>query len=83
VVRVRTLDVESSGFERAAKRGRRVRGTRFFRRRLFRYRMKQSMRKENCWDNAVAESFFATLKKELVRNHVFASHERTRSTWVS
>jgi putative transposase len=23
-------------------------------------------RKEDCWDNAVAESFFATLKKELV-----------------
>ena len=23
-------------------------------------------RKGNCWDNAVAESFFATLKKELV-----------------
>ena len=23
-------------------------------------------RKGNCWDNAVAESFFATLKKELI-----------------
>jgi transposase InsO family protein len=51
-----------------------------FRRRLFRYRMKQSMsRKGNCWDNAVAESFFATLKKELVRNHVFATREAARS----
>lgn len=29
------------------------------------YKAKQSMsRKGNCWDNAVAESFFATLKKE-------------------
>ena len=51
-----------------------------FRRRLFRYRMKQSMsRKGNCWDNAVAESFFATLKKELVRNHAFATRDAARS----
>jgi putative transposase len=51
-----------------------------FRRRLFRYRMKQSMsRRGNCWDNAVAESFFATLKKELVRNHVFATRDAARS----
>lgn len=50
-----------------------------FRRRLFRYRMRQSMsRKGNCWDNAVAESFFATLKKELVRNHVFTTREAAR-----
>jgi putative transposase len=29
------------------------------------YKAKQSMsRKGNCWDNAVAESFFATLKQE-------------------
>ena len=42
--------------------------------------MKQSMsRKGNCWDNAVAESFFATLKKELVRNHAFATREGARS----
>ncbi len=27
----------------------------------------------NCWDNAVAESFFATLKKELVHGVVFAT----------
>jgi putative transposase len=25
-------------------------------------------RKGNCWDNAVAESFFATIKKELVHH---------------
>lgn len=36
-------------------------------------------RKGNCWDNAVAESFFATLKKELVRNHVFPTREAARS----
>ena len=27
----------------------------------------------NCWDNAPAESFFATLKKELVHGVVFAT----------
>jgi transposase InsO family protein len=26
-------------------------------------------RKANCWDNAVAESFFATIKKELIHRH--------------
>jgi putative transposase len=51
-----------------------------FRRRLFRYRMRQSMsRKGNCWDNAVAESFFATLKKELVRNHIFPTRDAART----
>jgi putative transposase len=54
--------------------------SRVFRRRLWRYRMRQSMsRKGNCWDNAVAESFFATLKKELVRNHVFDTRAHARS----
>lgn len=51
-----------------------------FRRRLWRYRMQQSMsRKGNCWDNAVAESFFATLKKELVRNLAFETRASARS----
>jgi transposase InsO family protein len=32
----------------------------------------QSMsRKGNCWDNAVAESFFSTLKNEILGNYVF------------
>jgi putative transposase len=38
-----------------------------FRARLRRIGARQSMsRKGDCWDNAVAESFFATLKKELI-----------------
>ena len=38
-----------------------------FRRRLRRVGAKQSMsRKGDCWDNSVAESFLATLKKELI-----------------
>jgi putative transposase len=50
------------------------------RRRLWRHGMRQSMsRKGDCWDNAVAESFFATLKKELVRNHVFDTRDNARA----
>jgi transposase InsO family protein len=33
-------------------------------------------RKGNCWDNAVAESFFATLKVELVYDSVFPTRSR-------
>ena len=32
----------------------------------------------NCYDNAVAESFFATLKRELVGGEVFASRDQAR-----
>jgi transposase InsO family protein len=32
----------------------------------------------NCYDNAVAESFFATLKRELVGNEMFADHQQAR-----
>ena len=36
----------------------------------------QSMsRKGNCWDNAVAESFFHTLKTELVHQQEFEDQE--------
>lgn len=31
-----------------------------------------------CWDNACAESFFATLKKELVSRHRYATREQAR-----
>ena len=36
-------------------------------------------RKGNCWDNAVAESFFATLKKELIHRRSWASRLELRS----
>jgi len=40
----------------------------------------QSMsRKANCWDNAVAESFFKTLKVELVYDNEFKSIEQAKS----
>lgn len=40
----------------------------------------QSMsRKGNCWDNAVAESFFGTLKQELVAGRTFTSVREARA----
>lgn len=54
--------------------------SRAFRRRLWRYRMCQSMsRKGDCWDNAVSESFFASLKKELVRDAPYATRAAARA----
>lgn len=42
-------------------------------------------RKGNCWDNAPTESFFATLKRELVHRRRFASRDEARSAvfaWI-
>ncbi|MEP6766966.1 MAG: IS3 family transposase [Gemmatimonadaceae bacterium] len=39
-------------------------------------------RRANCWDNAVAESFFATLEWELLDDTVFASHHAARRALV-
>ncbi|MFT5041653.1 MAG: putative transposase, partial [Hyphomicrobiaceae bacterium] len=36
-------------------------------------------RKENCWDNAVVESFFGTLKQEFVHRSDFATRAQARS----
>ena len=39
----------------------------------------QSMsRKGNCWDNAVAESFFKTMKTELIYHRKFATRHEAR-----
>ncbi len=32
-------------------------------------------RKGNCWDNAVAESFFSSLKKERIKKHIYKTRE--------
>lgn len=32
-------------------------------------------RKGNCWDNAVAESFFSSLKKERIKKHIYKSRD--------
>lgn len=37
-------------------------------------------RKGDCWDNAVAESFFSTLKTELVRDRIYDSHDQATAT---
>jgi putative transposase len=36
-------------------------------------------RRGNCWDNAVAESFFSTLKKERVRQRIYKTRELARA----
>ncbi len=39
----------------------------------------QSMSEQgNCWDNAVAESFFHTLKTELTHNHKFENQQQAK-----
>ena len=44
------------------------------------YNCKQSMsRKGNCWDNAVAESFFKTIKAECIAKHRFYSVDQAFS----
>jgi putative transposase len=37
-------------------------------------------RKGNCWDNAVAESFFGTIKKELIFHESYRSREAARKS---
>jgi putative transposase len=37
-------------------------------------------RKGNCWDNAPVESFFATLKKELVHQEKYATREQAKAS---
>lgn len=37
-------------------------------------------RRGNCWDNAPMESFFATLKKELVHHEDYATREQARAS---
>ena len=42
-------------------------------------------RRGNCWDNAVAESFYAMLKVELVHDVIFTSREAAKTTiaeWI-
>ncbi len=46
---------------------------------LARHQMRQSAgRVGNCWDNSVVESFFASLKRELVARRRFATRDQAR-----
>lgn len=48
---------------------------------LQRHGMTMSMSgRGNCWDNAAAESFWATLKTELVHHEHYATHEQARAS---
>lgn len=50
-----------------------------FKKLLTKNRIIQSMsRKGNCWDNAVAESFFATIKKDLIFHENFNTRNEAR-----
>jgi putative transposase len=50
-----------------------------FRRELMRFSVEQSMsRKGNCWDNAVAESFFKTMKTEMVYHENFITRVQAK-----
>ena len=44
------------------------------------HNLEQSMsRRGNCWDNAVAESFFSSLKKERIRKRVYKTRDLARA----
>ncbi len=36
-------------------------------------------RRVNCWNNAVAESFFSSLKKERIKRHIYATRQDAKS----
>ena len=36
-------------------------------------------RRGNCWDNAVAESFFSSLKKERIKNGIYKTRDLARA----
>ena len=51
-----------------------------YRQLLARHGIQPSMsRKGNCWDNAVAESFFRTLKTELISLEDFETHDQAQT----
>lgn len=55
-------------------------GSTLYRQLLSRYGMIQSMsRKGNCYDNAVAESFFSSLKNEIVHHRDYYTREQARA----
>jgi putative transposase len=53
--------------------------SRAFRARLAAWKCQQSMsRQGNCWDNAVAESFFSALKCEMAHDECFATRQEAK-----
>lgn len=41
--------------------------------------MPSMSRRDNCYDNAVVESFFSSLKKERIKRRIFASRQEARA----
>jgi putative transposase len=41
--------------------------------------MPSMSRRGNCYDNAVVESFFSSLKKEKIRRHIFSSRDKAKA----
>ena len=39
-------------------------------------------RRANCWDNAVAESFFSSLKKERIRKRIYRTRNEAKGRSV-
>jgi putative transposase len=39
-------------------------------------------RRGNCWDNAVAESFFSSLKKERIKKRTYRNRDLARADLV-
>lgn len=51
-----------------------------WRRFCFAHKLEPSMsRRANCWDNAVVESFFSSLKKERIRKRIYRTRDLARS----
>lgn len=50
-----------------------------FRRLLWRKKIRQNMTAGNCYDNANAESFFGSLKSDIIRGKKFSSKEEARA----
>lgn len=47
---------------------------------LAEHRIRQSLsRPRQCWDNAVAEAWFGTFKRELIERHTWATHRQLRA----
>ena len=70
----------SSGLVTHSDRGSQYAGE-HYQRRLSEERITCSMsRRGNCWDNAPMESFFASLKKELVHDEDYATREQAKAS---
>ena len=77
---LRRLDLKGSSLVAHSDRGSQYAGE-HYQRRLSEERITCSMsRRGDCWDNAPMESFFASLKKELVHHEDYATRDQARAS---